>query len=390
MIDTDTLLKQINAERMADCLWALVRTPSPTGHEQEAASVFADLLAKAGARVHMDHTLPASPSVIGRLTGRRPGPVLQLAGHLDHINIPHAPPQKDGTRISGRGSADMKNGLAGILEIVRILNETGRRFPGELLITAYGLHEAPDGDSRGLQNLLQNGVKGQAAIVFEGPCDAAAIMANGMAIWTLTVTCSEPPCHELCTQTDPFELPGIVAGIVGALRQKNQQAKEQNKTYPLLPPASFFIGQMHYGDFYNRLPGRCFMQGTRRWNPDQTFAMIQDEFRQLLNSLALPEAVSADCAWMLVGDSYAIGAEEQIVKCLQVSYERLHKKPLPVRGHSSVTDTCRFVNYGQIPAVLWGFGTDTGHADFEYVTLEQLVRSCRVALLTVLNYLAGS
>ena len=37
-----------------------------------------------------------------------------------------------------------------------------------------------------------------------------------------------------------------------------------------------------------------------------------------------------------------------------------------------------------------GFGTDTGHADYEYVAYEQLVRSCGVALLTVLYYLHRS
>lgn len=390
MVDAETILTQINPDRMREHLWTLVQIPSPTGHEKEAAAGFADLLARAGAVVEMDTTLPNSPSVIGRLTGNKPGAILQLAGHLDHIDIPHAPPQKEDDRISGRGSADMKNGLAGILEIVTILNESGCRFPGEILITAYGLHEAPDGDSQGLLNLLKQGVKGQAAIVFEGPCDGAAIMANGMAIWNVNLLHTEPPCHELCTDTDKFALPAAAAETVRMLRQKNRQLQEQKQTWSLLPPESIFIGQMHYGDFYNRLSDRCFLQGTRRWNPDKSFQEIQRDFQQLLDSLDLSEKVHSECAWMLVGDSYETDAEERIVQCLRRSYERLYKKALPLKGHSSVTDTCRFVNHGQIPAVLWGFGTDTGHADFEFVTTDQLVSSCRVALLTVLDYLSTS
>jgi acetylornithine deacetylase/succinyl-diaminopimelate desuccinylase-like protein len=386
MKDVQTYLDRIHPERMRDTLWRLVSIPSPTGHEQEAAAGFADLLSQAGAEVRFDDALPNSPNVIGWLNGNRPGPVLQLAGHLDHIDIPHAPPKKESDRISGRGSADMKNGLAGILEIIHILRETGCRFPGRILVTAYGLHEAPEGDSAGLLNLLKQGVKGDAALVFEGPCDGAAVMANGMAIWNLTLSHTEPPCHELCTQRDPFELPAAAADVLRELGRKNQKLKEQPKPYPLLPPESVFVGQVHYGDFYNRLSASCFMQGTRRWNPGKTFPMIQEDFRQVLGSVVLPRGVSAWDSWMLVGDSYALDSREKIVQCLQKAYEHLHQKPLPVKGHSSVTDACRFVNYGKIPAVLWGFGTDTGHADYEYVTDEQLLRSCRVALLTVLNY----
>lgn len=390
MKDVQAYLARINPERMQEALWRLVTIASPTGSEKAAAAGFAELLSQAGADVQVDTDLPNSPNVIGWLDGNQPGPVLQLAGHLDHIDIPHEPPKKESDRISGRGSADMKNGLAGILEIIHILRESGCRFPGRILVTAYGLHEAPDGDSAGLLHLLKQGIKGDAAIVFEGPCDGAAVMANGMAIWNLAMSHTEPPCHELCTSRDTFELPAASAAVIRAFQSKNQQLKNQPKPYPLLPPESVFVGQMHYGDFYNRLSACCSMQGTRRWNPGKSFRTIQEDFQQLLDSLHLPPAVSAKDTWILVGDSYAIDAQEKIVQCLQQAYEHLHQKPLPVKGHSSVTDACRFVHYGKIPAVLWGFGTDTGHADYEYVTYEQLLRSCRVALLTVLNYLHRS
>ena len=390
MKEAQNYLARINPDRMRDTLWRLVSIPSPTGREREAAAAFADLLSQAGADVQIDSTLPNSPSVIGRLRGDRPGPVLQLAGHLDHIDIPHEAPKKESDRISGRGSADMKNGLTGIVEIIHILHESGCRFPGQILVTAYGLHEAPQGDSAGLNHLLRQGVKGQAALVFEGPCDGAAVMANGMAIWNLTLCHKEPPCHELCTQRETFELMEAAANTIEALAVKNQQLKKQPKPYPLLPPESVFVGQMHCGDFYNRLSASCFMQGTRRWNPGKTFSTIQEDFRLLLKSLSLPPVISAECSWMLVGDSYALDGEEKIVQCLRQAFEDLHQKPLPLKGHSSVTDVCRLVNSGKIPAVLWGFGTDTGHADYEYVAYEQLVRSCRVALLTVLYYLHRS
>ena len=141
------LARAINVDRMADDLWRLVGIPSPTCHEREAALAFADMLAAAGASVEVDETIHESPGVIGRLRGNRPGKVCQLAGHIDHICVSHPEPKREGSIISGRGAADMKNGLAGVLEMARVLNESGCDFPGEILITVYGRHETPAGKS---------------------------------------------------------------------------------------------------------------------------------------------------------------------------------------------------------------------------------------------------
>jgi acetylornithine deacetylase/succinyl-diaminopimelate desuccinylase-like protein len=94
------LLDRIRREHLAADLWQLVRIPSPTRRERAVALAFAEMLETAGAEVEVDETLPDSPNVIGR------------------------------------GSADMKCGLAGILEIVRILKSTGCEFPGQILVTA--------------------------------------------------------------------------------------------------------------------------------------------------------------------------------------------------------------------------------------------------------------
>ena len=98
------LLEQISIERMADDLWRLVNVWSPTGNEREAAFLFAEMLADAGAEVEIDERLCNSPNVIGRLKGNRPGKTFQLAGHIDHIDVPHAPPARTrhGDLCSGR------------------------------------------------------------------------------------------------------------------------------------------------------------------------------------------------------------------------------------------------------------------------------------------------
>ncbi|MEN6383765.1 MAG: M20/M25/M40 family metallo-hydrolase [Phycisphaerales bacterium] len=383
----EELISKISADSMAENLWQLVNIPSPTCDESNAALYFAQMLKKAGAKVEIDNTLPKSPSVIGRLKGNRKGPVLQLSGHIDHVDVPHPQPKREGNIISGRGSADMKNGLTGILEIVKVLNETGCDFPGEILVTVYGLHEAPTGTGAGLSNLIAKGIKGNAAIVFEGPDNAAAIAANGMAIWNLKISIKEPACHEFSVEPDRPDILKIAFDVVNELKNKDQTLKAGKNPFPLLARESLFIGQVHYGDFYNRVPNFAYMQGTRRWHPDKTFEQIQEDFNSLLQKVQKSDKVSIEQNWIFVGHSYQIDGDEKIVQCLVNAHKAVRNKDCPIRGHSSVTDVSRIVRQGKIPAVLCGFGTDTGHCDYEFVEISHIKKCCEVAMHTVYSFL---
>jgi acetylornithine deacetylase/succinyl-diaminopimelate desuccinylase-like protein len=380
------LIDQISRRRLADDLWQLVNVPSPTLRERGAAICFAEMLRGCGAEVEVDETLPESPNVIGRLSGSRPGPILQLAGHLDHIDVPHAPPRYEADIISGRGAADMKNGLAGILEITRLLHRCGD-FPGELLVTAYGRHEAPLGDSQGLFNLIDRGVKGDAAIVCEGPDAAAVVMGLGMNIWEITLRREGNTCHEMAGPEKGWGLLRTLNDLLSLLVEKNRPLSNTQANYPLLPPESVFVGQIHYGDFYNRVPETCTLEGTRRWHPDKTSEKIQADFAAWLDELELPSGIHIDTRWKCVGEAYEIEPTESIVQALQKAWRDMADQEVAVSGFSSVCDTCRLVSRGRVSAVLCGFDNQTSHADYEFVRLDRLELACRVALAATLNYL---
>jgi len=385
----EQLLRQINVTRMAENLWHLVKIPSPTCHERRAALVFAEMLSSAGAQVEVDDTIYDSPNVIGRLRGNRPGKVFQLAGHIDHINVPHPEPAFENNTISGRGSADMKNGLAGILEIIRVLNENDVSFPGEILVTVYGLHEAPDGNQQGLLSLIERGIKGDAALVLEGPSDAAMIMAKGQSIWDITLERQGPACHEVEAGPKGGDFLTTAVEVVNALLDKHKQLQSQTHSYPLLGAESLFVGQFHYGDFYNRLPKACHLQGNRRWHPNHSFEEMLDELKQLLQSINCPEDIDIKHSWEFVGESYEVSPDEPVVQSLIRACKAVTNQKIEVGGTSLVTDACRLVRYGGVPAVLWGFDTATAHADYEFVRINEMGIACQICLHTVLDYLLG-
>jgi len=381
------VIDMVSRERLSEYLWHLVNIPSPTRQERRAAMRFAEMLEQAGATVEIDETLPESPNVVGRLKGKQPGKVLQLAGHIDHIDIPHAKPQRSETLISGRGSADMKCGLAGILEIVRLLTVLGCDFPGELLVTVYGLHEAPIGDSQGLLNLIKGRIVGDAALVFEGPRDQAVVMGKGQSIWNTVISREGEICHELWRSPEADCLLGTVISLTETLQRKCIRLSHEEHIFPLLGPQSVFIGQLHYGDFYNRMPKEAFLQGTWRWHPDHRFAQVKQELRELIAEVNRPLGVKIEDSWIFVGESYRIDKKDPIVLSLRDSYCRLFGREMGIAGTSLILDAGRLVSLGEIPAVPLGFDLATAHADYEFVHLDRVEEGCRLGLLTVLTYL---
>src|SRR5215213_6613200 len=92
----------------------------PDGAGEGAVADFITARATAaGLEVERVASEPDRPSVLVRARGRGGGRTLLLCGHVDTVGVdgmeaPHAPAVRDG-RLYGRGSYDMKGGLAACL-----------------------------------------------------------------------------------------------------------------------------------------------------------------------------------------------------------------------------------------------------------------------------------
>lgn len=385
------LIEKLDAGRLAEDAWRLVCIHSPTGNEREAALVYGEMLKEAGAEVEVDESIHESPCLIGRLRGIRPGRVLQLAGHIDHVDVPHAPPRREDGMIHARGSQDMKGGLAAILEIIRVLNESGRDFPGEILVTVYGLHEEPGGNTRGVLGPIKRGIVGDAAIVMEGRWNTAVTHNIGLARWDIEITHPDLACHETVAAPERDELQKTLLAVIGALREANENLQKRPTQYPGLRRESVFIGQIHYGDFFNRVPNECRLQGTRRWQPDRNFEEIQAEFAGWLEAIPCRHGLSIQDDLTFIGHSYAIDEGETIVQSLRRGYEAVTGKPLDAGPGLGVCDVQRLVVEGGVPTLSWGVEGDPehgAHSDEEQLDLNNLHTACRIVLAAACDFLA--
>ena len=86
-------------------------------------------------------------------------------------------------------------------------------------------------------------------------------MALGMNIWKVTLQRGGHACHEMAGSEKGWGLIRTLNDLLSLLAEKNRRLGDTHANYPLLPPESVFIGQIHYGDFYNRVPASLYNRG---------------------------------------------------------------------------------------------------------------------------------
>jgi acetylornithine deacetylase/succinyl-diaminopimelate desuccinylase-like protein len=373
------MIEHVDADRLRDLTLELVEIASPTGDTTGVARRYAQRLEEIGLEVELlDDVFPATPIVIGRLRGGEPGPSVVLNGHLDTVPIPHAPARIEDGAVYGRGSADMKGALACAAETARVLKESGP-FPGELVIIATGLHEAPGGRGEDLTWLLrEHGCRSDFAVVCELSGDSFVAAHMGQA--TVEITISRPGLvtHELKTDAGtphPIMVAGRVIEAIGA-RNRELAATE----HPWVGAETYFLGEVHAGDFYNRFPTTCRLVGTRRWAPGNTLPAAEVEFRALLEPIAEETGCSIDLELKLVRGAYSIDPQHPLAVALRAGFQDVTGTELPLVGIKIVADAAVFQGEAAIPTVYHGPAGSGAHGDVELMPVAELVRATRVYL----------
>jgi succinyl-diaminopimelate desuccinylase len=146
----DRVLGEIHEAEVVDLTSQLVRIPSvfrpgePGANEHEVAAFVEAWLRKEGLSVEIQEVAPGRPNVIGWLDGGTPGPTLCLEGHTDVVTEgdpaawqhgPWSGRVEDG-QVHGRGSADMKGGLAAAMVAAAAVRRAGVPFAGRLMVAA--------------------------------------------------------------------------------------------------------------------------------------------------------------------------------------------------------------------------------------------------------------
>lgn len=387
----ESVWRHLDPQQLLADTYRFVNIASPTGEEEAFAGEFAPYLETMGfPEVEIDREFPSSPSVVARLqsSAAKTGPTLQLDGHSDAIVIPHKPPRLDQEAgiVYGRGAADMKGGLVAMAHAVRAIRAAGLSLRGKLLFTVHGLHEAPGGDQRTLRSLLKRGVAGDAALIAELSHDSVPIASRGMSIFRFSIQRPDGVMHEV-ELTDRARNPiGVGSQLLRELEGLARAAEVRNDE--TLGSESLFLGQIHGGDFYNRVPESLEVEGTRRYLPPWTNEDIEAELAGIAAELQAASNMRVELHVQPVAAPYRLEADEAIVRAACTGVFKATGRMPPLSGANAVGNAADFAAAG-VPAVYHGVNQATAHSDREYVRVEDLLRAARVYVATIIEFCNG-
>jgi acetylornithine deacetylase/succinyl-diaminopimelate desuccinylase-like protein len=367
------LKSHVSRARLLETARRLIEVPSPTGEAGAANDRLAEILTADGFAVERPTGgYPAAPAVAVRLESGRPGPTLQFNGHLDTVHLPFQPPGVDDGRLTGSGASDMKGGIAAAVEAIRSLRDAGGLSTGSVLLTAHDLHEAPWGDGRQLNQLIREGIHGDAVLLPEPLRDVLPLAGRGSATWKAVIHREGPPVHEVMR---PPQEPSVIAAaalLAEELQRLDQELAAAN--HPTCGPASVFIGQIHSGEIFNQYPQEAWLEGTRRWLPGTDPEAVERDFRALLARVAGETHTTITCRWMFIRDAFALEKSDPLVAAFQRCHQATSGAPLPFGPKPFVDDGNSFAALAGVAAITHGPRAGGQHTLSEWVEIDDLVR----------------
>jgi succinyl-diaminopimelate desuccinylase len=355
------------------------RTEVPPGNEKGCASFIKDFLAD----LHVDDTElrldtfeEGRANLIARLGPREPG--LLLSGHLDVVPAgeeskwSHPPFEGvvEGGRLYGRGSADMKVGVAAMLKAIEATAKSGKRLRREVSFVATAGEEA---GFDGLKGLMERGLipKGGATFgVLGEPTNLRPVRAHkGTAVFRVTILGKGGHASSPRMGVNAIEKCADFIDALSAWRLKVESTNEEQELGPTIATPTMVTG----GTKSNVIPESCELIVDARWIPRHGTAFVERGLRSITSSLKRRDK-EFDARVELLYDtlSLSIPPDHPAVR-LAESLSGFKSEVAPYGTEAALYTSCG------IPSIVLGPGNlKQAHVVDEYVELRQANRALSI------------
>jgi len=349
--------------------------------EAAIASHCAEWMRRAGFDVERQEAAPGRPNVVGVIDGARPGPALMFCGHLDTVGVegmaaPFTPEIRDG-RLYGRGSEDMKGGVAAMMEAARRAQAQWRA--GRLIVACVCDEEF---ESIGAQALVTRW-KADAAVVTEPTSLEIAVTHKGFAWIDIETRGRAAHGSRPADGRDAILRMGRVLSRLEAL-DRDLAGRDAD---PLTGPPSLHASTIAGGREWSSYPDRCDLRVERRTVAGEDAALVMREMESILRALKREDEEFDGRARLIASRApYALSPSHALPSML-LTLARAHGADARIGGMSFWTDAAILGEAG-IPSVLFGPGGAGLHSVEEYVELAD-VEACAAVLHTLARKYCG-
>ena len=343
-------------------------SPGEGGCARALASVLDDW----GFSVEVTEIAPGRSNVLARI-GPSDAPALMLNGHLDVVGVEgmvHDPFAAEirNNRIYGRGSADMKGGLAAICAAAVSVTPSSTR---QIMITAVADEEY---ESLGMRALLASGIRAEAAIITEPTRLAICPAHRGFAWFDLSFRGRAAHGSRYDIGVDAI----THAALLLAELEELERTRESGPRHPLLGRGSLHASKIRGGVGMSTYPEACELAIERRTLPGESAEKAMREITDACDRVkAKHPAFDARVTLSTAQLPSDVSPDAPIVKRLRGALER-EKVPVKIEGLSAWTDAA-LLNEAGIPTICFGPGDIAlAHAAEEYIPVEEIGVATRV------------
>jgi acetylornithine deacetylase/succinyl-diaminopimelate desuccinylase family protein len=390
MDEQKELLSQLKESELTSFLQRLVRSNSenPPGNERESAELIAEQMRDFGCTVELQEIEPGRPNVIATLEGDHQDSIL-FNGHTDTVKIgntqkwthePLAADIEDGY-LYGRGSADMKAGLAAQIFAMKMLAGSGLPRKRSVMFTGVIDEE----------------------VFFKG---TRAVIAAGKLRHCRLGYVSEPSNLKIVTrQKGGIEYIAKTYGkyahsgaaflgqnailrmneVLGALDQYNREL--QNRMHlPILRYPTVNVGVIRGGTGVTFVPDLCEIEFDRQVLPGETVEQADREVRDVIKTVRQAHKIKVDLVKCQHFNTWEISKTEAVVRRLSDAAQRvLGRRPAftGINGYCEV----ELLHAAGIPSVVFGPGDiHTAHAPDERVKIQEVIDAAKIYALLAYDF----
>lgn len=370
-----------------------VASENPPGNQyRECAAAIRAVLDDVGLRPDVvaagaDDGAPCIMASIGSSS-----PTFYLHGHYDVV------PAQDreqfelrllNDRLFGRGSADMKGGLAAVLFAMLALRDSGVTLRGRVQLVIVPDEETAGG--RGTSALVRRGLIDRNAVgmITAEPTSGVVWNASRGAI-SLRTAVRGRPVHVGLQFAGRNAFEGLLE-IADELTAMKRKVERHVTAYAIRPAAArnsilMIGGELSGGTNFNVVPGRASFTIDRRLNPEEDFEVAQRALLDLFER-ARRRGIAVDVETIQTGRASSTSHSSALSTALGRSVRDVTKRAPRFEMCPGMLETRYYAALG-IPALAYGPGLlRVAHGPKEFVAVRRLVECARVYALTAARML---
>lgn len=338
-------------------------TINPPGGEERAIGILGGLLEDAGFAVRRIDLAPGRPNLIARINGSdADAPAIGFTGHIDIVPLGEVPWRRDpfsgetdGDRLFGRGSADMKSGVAGmVVAAIDAARDRGRRAGIELVLTA-----GEETGCAGARQIVETpGSLGQVgALVVGEPTGLAPRLGHRGVIWIRLRFTGRTAHASMPHEGDNAVLKAARAAVLLADHDFG------GIVHPGLGRPTLNLGRIEGGLNLNSVPDSAILGIDIRPIPGQSGQSVVAQLATLLPDAEIELLVDAPPLWTEGGGDWLAQVVE---RAATITGRSTPPAPVPFATDAGYLTPA----YGSPPTVILGPGeTEQAHKTDEWCSL---------------------